>query len=202
MSWLEAAINAAGVALLTATAAAQLWQAWRLATAAPGDGGAAPAGGRPRRYVLRNAAGEAYVVFATEDAIRELMAGGAAGARAGWPAGAPGGGGAPPLDTYEDLRRLDDTVPRRGRPVTPALLASLPTHPHTPPRSSDGGGGGGKREGGVDGCPVCLTDFAAGETVRTLPCLHHFHPDCVDPWLVDRGRERAACPVCKTAVFE
>jgi hypothetical protein len=42
-------------------------------------------------------------------------------------------------------------------------------------------------------CPVCLEAYAAGETVRTVPCLHQFHIDCIDGWLQSNGH----CPVCK-----
>lgn len=44
-------------------------------------------------------------------------------------------------------------------------------------------------------CSVCLEDLAgqAGVQIRTIPCLHQFHKDCIDPWL----RENATCPVCK-----
>ena len=45
-------------------------------------------------------------------------------------------------------------------------------------------------------CPVCLSDFAEGETVRVLPaCMHYFHAACVGEWL--RGND--TCPVCLAA---
>lgn len=42
-------------------------------------------------------------------------------------------------------------------------------------------------------CSVCLEQVNAGEHVRTLPCLHQFHVNCIDPWL----RQQGTCPVCK-----
>ncbi|KAF0896917.1 hypothetical protein E2562_030767 [Oryza meyeriana var. granulata] len=45
-------------------------------------------------------------------------------------------------------------------------------------------------------CPVCLADFADGETIRLLPeCMHYFHAACIDEWL----RTRATCPLCRAA---
>ncbi|XP_014668323.1 PREDICTED: E3 ubiquitin-protein ligase Zswim2-like [Priapulus caudatus] len=41
-------------------------------------------------------------------------------------------------------------------------------------------------------CRVCLRPFLAGHRVRTLPCAHVFHKDCIDNWLQN---ERGACPV-------
>ena len=43
-------------------------------------------------------------------------------------------------------------------------------------------------------CAVCYEPWAAGDEVRTLPCLHRLHTACIDPWL----RQNATCPVCKT----
>lgn len=42
-------------------------------------------------------------------------------------------------------------------------------------------------------CAICLENYNVGELVRTIPCLHSFHRNCIDPWLA----ERAICPVCK-----
>lgn len=43
-----------------------------------------------------------------------------------------------------------------------------------------------------DQCAVCLDDFGEGEWVRRLPCFHHFHPSCIDRWLLQNKR----CPLC------
>lgn len=42
-------------------------------------------------------------------------------------------------------------------------------------------------------CSVCLEQVVAGELIRSLPCLHQFHANCIDPWL----RQQGTCPVCK-----
>ncbi|KAI3955383.1 hypothetical protein MKW98_018484 [Papaver atlanticum] len=42
-------------------------------------------------------------------------------------------------------------------------------------------------------CSVCLEQVDVGEIVRSLPCLHQFHANCIDPWL----RQQGTCPVCK-----
>lgn len=50
-------------------------------------------------------------------------------------------------------------------------------------------------EGDTDehmGCSICTEDFTVGENVRVLPCDHKFHPQCVDPWLVNVS---GTCPL-------
>ena len=42
-------------------------------------------------------------------------------------------------------------------------------------------------------CTICLEDFQLGQSVRTVPCFHSFHRECIDPWL----EQRAVCPICK-----
>lgn len=44
------------------------------------------------------------------------------------------------------------------------------------------------------GCSICTEDFNKGEEVRVLPCNHKFHPDCVDPWLLNVS---GTCPLCR-----
>ncbi|KAK6927006.1 Zinc finger, RING-type [Dillenia turbinata] len=45
-------------------------------------------------------------------------------------------------------------------------------------------------------CTICLEQVNRGELVRSLPCLHQFHANCIDPWL----RQQGTCPVCKFKV--
>ncbi|PON75587.1 43kDa postsynaptic protein [Parasponia andersonii] len=45
-------------------------------------------------------------------------------------------------------------------------------------------------------CSICLEQVSRGELIRSLPCLHQFHTNCIDPWLLQQG----TCPVCKFRV--
>lgn len=50
--------------------------------------------------------------------------------------------------------------------------------------------------GEAEVCVVCLADFAAGQNLRSLPCQHRYHQQCIDPWL----RRVSECPLCKCEV--
>ena len=52
----------------------------------------------------------------------------------------------------------------------------------------------GTDDAGQLGCSICTEDFTKGEEVRVLPCNHKFHPDCVDPWLLNVS---GTCPLCR-----
>lgn len=45
----------------------------------------------------------------------------------------------------------------------------------------------------VNECRICLSQFESNDTLRTLPCLHRFHRDCIDNWI----QRNAVCPVCR-----
>lgn len=47
-------------------------------------------------------------------------------------------------------------------------------------------------------CCICLTDMEEGVEVRQLPCMHYFHKDCIDQWLL----VNKTCPVDKRAIDE
>lgn len=42
------------------------------------------------------------------------------------------------------------------------------------------------------GCSICTEDFTVGEDVRVLPCDHKYHPNCIDPWLINVS---GTCPL-------
>lgn len=42
------------------------------------------------------------------------------------------------------------------------------------------------------GCSICTDDFEKGQDIRLLPCNHKFHPECVDPWLLNVS---GTCPL-------
>lgn len=44
------------------------------------------------------------------------------------------------------------------------------------------------------GCPICTDDFQPGQDQRVLPCDHRFHPECIDPWLLNVS---GTCPMCR-----
>ena len=47
-------------------------------------------------------------------------------------------------------------------------------------------------------CSFCLEDFVPHETtVRSLPCRHIYHPQCIDQFLLDSS---SLCPLCKARV--
>ena len=61
-------------------------------------------------------------------------------------------------------------------------INSLPTHKYNGENSMS--------------CNICLEPFCNGEDVKTLPCLHLYHSNCIDNWLV----RQTNCPVCKTSL--
>ena len=50
------------------------------------------------------------------------------------------------------------------------------------------------KEFGIENsCAVCKDEFIVGEECMLMPCNHHFHENCLIPWL----KERNSCPVCR-----
>ncbi|CAM0943411.1 unnamed protein product [Alopecurus aequalis] len=51
----------------------------------------------------------------------------------------------------------------------------------------------------MEQCHICLTEYEDGDQIRTLPCKHEFHLQCVDKWLKEVHR---VCPLCRGDVCE
>lgn len=45
-------------------------------------------------------------------------------------------------------------------------------------------------------CVICMMDFVYGEPIRFLPCMHTYHLDCIDDWLM----RSFTCPSCMEPV--
>ena len=50
-------------------------------------------------------------------------------------------------------------------------------------------------------CIVCFSELAVRDRVRSLPCGHTFHTECVDGWWrAPRGPMEAKCPTCSLSL--
>ncbi|ORY48957.1 hypothetical protein BCR33DRAFT_15032 [Rhizoclosmatium globosum] len=47
---------------------------------------------------------------------------------------------------------------------------------------------------GKSDCGICISEFEEQDSVRTLPCKHLFHSNCVDQWLTQGS---VTCPSCR-----
>merc|ERR1719487_136097 len=109
------------------------------------------------------------------------------------------------------MRMGDMDFNERPRGADQQTINTLPTMQYKRPKTSqttteekqDGGGSDtatnttNAEESDVDNtCRICLCEYEDGDNVRMLPCLHKFHPACVDRWLA----KNKTCPICKTAI--
>merc|ERR1712232_1465170 len=64
--------------------------------------------------------------------------------------------------------------------------------------SSSAGRASAGLENDENKCMICMEHFANGDVLRTLPCLHRYHKQCVDTWL----HRSSTCPICKRDVTD
>ncbi|KAL4713455.1 hypothetical protein ACJJTC_010440 [Scirpophaga incertulas] len=53
-------------------------------------------------------------------------------------------------------------------------------------------------QGDGECCAICIEPYKVAETLRSLPCRHDFHKNCIDPWLL----EHRTCPMCKMDILK
>jgi len=84
-----------------------------------------------------------------------------------------------PMDSYERLVNL---------PVVPTPARNkedLPVMEITDEKEFKG-----------ENCTICLSEFDCGNKIKTLPCTHRYHCECIDKWLETQNK----CPICKHPV--
>jgi len=90
--------------------------------------------------------------------------------------------------TYEELLQR---FPAPARQLDEGVISSFPV------REFSGPGASCTTSDNQTCCSICLEDYSTGSSVKSLPCLHCFHADCIDTWL----RLNTTCPVCKHSLL-
>lgn len=90
-----------------------------------------------------------------------------------------------PSEHTGDRRVSSDVVDQE-----PELVKTETAGDHFKPRVEEVGDGKTAENGLA--CSVCTDDFVRGQSVRVLPCNHKFHPECIDPWLLNVS---GTCPL-------
>lgn len=99
------------------------------------------------------------------------------------------------LTLLDWLQEIQSRGAQRRAPVgvSTEFLSILPTFTY---EKKDHGDGEERITTHAENCSICLSDYEDNEILRTLPCFHIFHRDCVDDWL----KQSKVCPICKYQV--
>ena len=97
---------------------------------------------------------------------------------------------------------------KRSTPVPQEEIDKFPTYTYVPTSNPTDGDVGGivassplpnQTFYSQSSCTICLEDFIPNKSeVRSLPCHHIYHPQCIDPHLFKRS---SRCPVCMAHVL-
>eukprot|EP00588_Corethron_pennatum_P032392 CAMPEP_0194349204 /NCGR_PEP_ID=MMETSP0171-20130528/106952_1 /TAXON_ID=218684 /ORGANISM="Corethron pennatum, Strain L29A3" /LENGTH=884 /DNA_ID=CAMNT_0039116623 /DNA_START=168 /DNA_END=2819 /DNA_ORIENTATION=- len=101
-----------------------------------------------------------------------------------------------PAESFEEGNAESPIAAARSLDSSLAAAAAGGGDPASPtPNASVGNGPDGIWDD-RECCSICLVDYEEGDEIRTMPCGHAFHPECVDPWL----SLHTSCPQCRRSV--
>ncbi|EEY60944.1 uncharacterized protein PITG_01183 [Phytophthora infestans T30-4] len=92
----------------------------------------------------------------------------------------------PPPPARDQQGRRPHTTKARG--ASASLIHQLPTYTFSTAKEHN--------DQGNPDCLICRCSFEVGEEIKSLPCFHSYHSDCVDSWL----SLNKVCPVCQFSV--
>lgn len=72
----------------------------------------------------------------------------------------------------------------------------LPCFPYFPSECNPSSADESTQETPLYTCSICMGTYDEGEMLRLLPCLHRYHQECIDPWLL----QNSLCPLCNQDV--
>ncbi|ESQ43312.1 hypothetical protein EUTSA_v10015344mg [Eutrema salsugineum] len=99
--------------------------------------------------------------------------------------------------TYEELNELEDSIGDVCRGLSQRKISKLPTHKYGSKTKTRWWQIKKNKFVATDTqCSICLVDYANGDKIKTLPCNHIYHKDCISNWL----KLNNTCCVCKAEV--
>lgn len=94
-------------------------------------------------------------------------------------------------DGTQETQPRDENAPRQSMTSVRSGIGAASGHLDT---SNVAAGAALPESSDALGCSICTDDFEAGQDLRVLPCDHKFHPECIDPWLLNVS---STCPLCR-----
>lgn len=99
--------------------------------------------------------------------------------------------------TFEQIEILIDICETPEEAIA-NIIGEVPSNPNSNPfkfktsKISQGEYNYIEKKGVQKSCNVCLMDYTPGELLKTLPCFHVFHKECIQKWF----NEKKSCPIC------